>query len=108
MVERLSLMAVLIFLDQIGQRKFYRIALFFFGIQRVVLKRQADKVVFIIGKRPFPGNQNLKRISTIFVRFTVLFFDPFKKILIKGFTRIFVLQFNPDDMTRRDTASVSN
>ena len=36
-IECLSLMAVYIFLDQTGHREFYGIALFFFGIQRVVL-----------------------------------------------------------------------
>jgi len=75
----------LIFFNQIGHRKFYGITPFFIGILGVVLQGQADMIVFCIGKRPFPGNENVKRITAVIVRFTVFLFDPFEKIFKKTF-----------------------
>jgi len=98
----------LIFFNQIGHRKFYGIAHFFIGILGVVLQGQADPIAVFIDKRPFPGNQNMKRITAVIVRFTVFLFDLFEKIFKKLFARIFILQFNPDDMTRRRAGGISN
>jgi hypothetical protein len=99
---------LLIFFNQIPHSELYGISHFLVGILGIMLQVQADPIAFFIDKGPFPGNQNVKRIAAIFIRLTVFLFDLFEKIFKKFFTRIFILQLNPDDMARSSTGRIGN
>ena len=66
-VELFALIALVVFFDQCRIRKLDGIALFFAIIHGVVLQDEADFMIFAIGKRPFPGVDDMKKISPVLI-----------------------------------------
>jgi hypothetical protein len=98
--------ALTLFFDGIGQCHLDGIADFFVRILFVVLKDEADASFGLIRKRPFPGNDNMERITAPFGGFPELFFHSRQKRVIKSFAGIGVFEFDAKHFSGRSAGSV--